>query len=496
MLVEIISGKAGTGKSWTLANRIHDVDQSGSRWVVLAFTHSAVKNIREYVQKNHPSVHTEDRFKTIHAFFHLNYHKTILPNIAWDTYDFIFIDEYSLVSKKLFVSILPMLTKHCKQLVLCGDYRQLRPVESSDTISYEALKRQIVAGNSLTESFIDALCQFDNLILSMDIVRKNVYDIHELATQHRANEETTKLIEQVCFSGITDNAMVTNRFIGLSTVIDLIKNEGYVFIASTYKQLEQINSMIKDVVIPVSRGQRKQLVKSFGDYVFIDNTAGTQSGLMKRGCGEQSGNVNRGIGRGFAHWHTLMQTVSAGGEQSGNENRGMNRCGEQCGGENRGIGRGGCGEQSGNVNRGMRSILMKKGDRLRVTETYDEFQNGDEYELIDAMHESLIVKPLDEENADSLIMKPLDGRLPVLPSYLITFHKAQGLSIENVIMCLDNIFEQPMMYTGLSRARKNLLFYTKEGINADAFSRVPVFYSDLDKLWNDFVASSSASLTV
>lgn len=458
MRVEIISGKAGTGKSWTLAKRIHDVDQSGARWVVLAFTHSAVKNIREYVQKNHPSVHTEDRFKTIHAFFHLNYHKTILPNIAWDTYDFIFIDEYSLVSKKLFVSILPMLTKHCKQLVLCGDYRQLRPVESSDTISYEALKRQIVAGNSLTESFIDALCQFDNLILSMDIVRKNVCDIHVLATQHRANEETTKLIEQVCFSGITDNAMVTNRFIGLSTVIDLIKHEGYVFIASTYKQLEQINSMIEDVHIPVSRGQRKQLVKSYGDYVSIDNTAGTQQTnvclskcekvyAMKRGDGSRSG------------------------------------C-EQCGSMSK-----------ANMS-GMRNILMRKGDRVRVTETYDEFQNGDEYELIDAMHESLIVKPLDDDNADSLIMKPLDGRLPVLPSYLITFHKAQGLSIENVIMCLDNIFEQPMMYTGLSRARKNLLFYTKEGISADSFSRVPVFYSDLDKLWNDFVASSSASLTV
>lgn len=446
MRVEIISGKAGTGKSWTLAKRIHDVDQSGARWVVLAFTHSAVKNIREYVQKNHPSVHTEDRFKTIHAFFHLNYHKTILPNIAWDAYDFIFIDEYSLVSKKLFMAILPMLTKHCKQLVLCGDYRQLRPVESSDTISYKALKRQIVAGNSLTESFIDALCQFDNLILSMDIVRKNVCDIHVLATQHRANEETTKLIEQVCFSGITNQSMVINRFIGLSTVIDLIKNEGYVFIASTYKQLEQINSMIEDVVIPVTRGQKKQLVKSFGDYVSIDNTAGTQQTnvcmskanvMMKRGC-----------------------------------------------------------EQPVNENRGMKNILMKKGDRVRVTETYDEFQNGDEYELIDAMHESLIVKPLDEDGADSLIMKPLDGKLPVLPSYLITFHKAQGLSIENVIMCLDNIFEQPMMYTGLSRARKNLLFFTKEGINADVFSRVPVFYSDLDKLWSDFVGSSSASLTV
>ena len=54
-----------------------------------------------------------------------------------------------------------------------------------------------------------------------------------------------------------------------------------------------------------------------------------------------------------------------------------------------------------------------------------------------------------------------NGKVPiVMPSYLYTFHKSQGLEFDNVAVCIDDLFEFPMLYTGITRARKNVVFFT------------------------------------
>ena len=49
---------------------------------------------------------------------------------------------------------------------------------------------------------------------------------------------------------------------------------------------------------------------------------------------------------------------------------------------------------------------------------------------------------------------------PILPNNLITYHKAQGKTIDNVILCVDNVFEFSMLYTGLTRAKNNVLLFS------------------------------------
>ena len=70
---------------------------------------------------------------------------------------------------------------------------------------------------------------------------------------------------------------------------------------------------------------------------------------------------------------------------------------------------------------------------------------------------------------------------PVGPYNLLTVHKSQGYTLENVIVCIDNMFEVSMMYTAATRASNSLMFYSKTGNNIqlllEAFNK-----NDLDDL--------------
>lgn len=48
------------------------------------------------------------------------------------------------------------------------------------------------------------------------------------------------------------------------------------------------------------------------------------------------------------------------------------------------------------------------------------------------------------------------------PIFLLTIHKSQGKTIDNVIVCVDDMFDISMMYTAITRAKNNLLFFSKE----------------------------------
>ena len=50
---------------------------------------------------------------------------------------------------------------------------------------------------------------------------------------------------------------------------------------------------------------------------------------------------------------------------------------------------------------------------------------------------------------------------PVIASNIMTFHRSQGKTIENVIISIDSMFDVGMLYTGITRASKNVVFYTK-----------------------------------
>lgn len=64
------------------------------------------------------------------------------------------------------------------------------------------------------------------------------------------------------------------------------------------------------------------------------------------------------------------------------------------------------------------------------------------------MHENIILN-------DEIEEKPLVSieQFPIKLAYAITIHKSQGMSIDNLVCNVDNIFEKSQFYVAISRAR-------------------------------------------
>lgn len=415
VFIELITGKAGCGKSFMLSKYIKIAAAKTNKWIVLAYTHSAVKNIEQYVANNYKDIDTTNHFMTIHKYFHINYYNKDINIISrgWEHLDYMFIDEFSLISIYLFTSIWPMIKSYVGKLILCGDYRQLKPVNSSDKIYYDNLKRYLALVN-INVNNVDAIQHFDNIILSLDVVKNNVKKVVNLTKQYRADSNVNKLIETLCFADIqpkTNALNISKYMVKLSSVVNLVENNNYVFIASTYKQLRKINKLIS---------------KQDGVDIPVLTTS--------------------------------------------------------------------------NENDSIEMLTIKVNEVVRITETYDDFQNGELYIIVDIYDNCLIVKnTLTNELKQLFPIKCKQDELqgigyyPVLPSYLLTFHKSQGLTINNVIISLDNIFDFAMLYTGISRSRNNILFYTdKQTIDYSIFENIKTNYTTLDTLFDKLYTSNNA----
>lgn len=411
VFIEIITGKAGCGKSYMLSKYINIASLKTNNWVVLAYTHSAVKNIEQYVKLNYPNINITNHFMTIHKYFNINFYDTNINimNRSWEQLDYMFIDEFSLISIYLFTTIWPMIKIYVNKLVLCGDYRQLKPINSSDKILYDNLKKYLSLVNIHIDN-IPSIQHFDNLLLSLDVVKNNVKKVINLTKQYRADSDVNNIIETLCFIPSSEQNkndiknIINKHMVKLSSVINLIKNNDYKFIASTYRQLRKINELINHqniISIPILLSTN--IITTYEDNI---------------------------------------------GE-----------------------------------------ISIKLNDDIRITETFDDFQNGEIYKVVDVYNNCLIVKTGETLKQLFPIKIKQDNKeiiyYPVLPEYLLTFHKSQGMTINNVIVSLDNIFDFTMLYTGISRGRNNILFYTEsKTFNYDIFDNIKTNYLTMDELFN------------
>ena len=107
------------------------------------------------------------------------------------------------------------------------------------------------------------------------------------------------------------------------------------------------------------------------------------------------------------------------------------------------------------------------GENVYMTVSTASLFNGEIVKLIDATDTSITIE---NDNGKDIIsdlylkfLQETDVRKSVpiaLPEYLYTFHKSQGLEFDNVAICVDRLFEFPMLYTGITRARKRVIFFT------------------------------------
>lgn len=94
----------------------------------------------------------------------------------------------------------------------------------------------------------------------------------------------------------------------------------------------------------------------------------------------------------------------------------------------------------------FKRLHLLKGDLLIANESTDQVYNGE-------------IVTFDRIEGGRVITS--DGRRcgDVMPADICTIHKAQGRSIDKVVVCLDGLFDVAMLYTACTRARSELKFW-------------------------------------
>ena len=108
---------------------------------------------------------------------------------------------------------------------------------------------------------------------------------------------------------------------------------------------------------------------------------------------------------------------------------------------------------------GFLRLHVYPGMPMIITENSDSYYNGEECTFLEiGKHDnSAYVKTGD----DVLKIVPIDGFMPLIPKQLSTIHKSQGLTVDVIIVCVDDLFDVSMLYTAITRAKSEVFFYTK-----------------------------------
>ena len=472
VLFTIISGNAGTGKSFLLSKYIDKVINNNSSFVVLAFTHAAVNNIKNICLSNINDKNKQqtlsDKFMTIHKYFHINIETNKVSYYKFDHINVMFIDEYSFISIELFKTILPILFTNVDKVVLCGDYKQIKTVDYNDNITYDKLIKYANDISNINSYNIYTIRHYENSILSLEALQDNLLNCVILKTNHRSNDEINNIVNMLCFSyneqqqmkttnninnhdtntyeqqqmKTTNNInnpnninnhdkditnIITKLLVNKDDVIKLIADKNYCFISSMYRYLETINHLVN-----------------------------------KYYCIKDSYNIINGKEEIINY--TINNIIMPDTPM-------------------------------------ITKLMIRTYERIRITENTKEFINGDEYIFIEYNKQNNYIMLMDDNNVNHYltpVVKKYSDDIdlfyyPILPSYLLTFHKSQGLSIDNVIICLDGLFDFTLLYTGITRARHNINFFVFDeaklhNIIETKISHINEQYKYLETIFdNDFV---------
>lgn len=241
--ITVIYGKAGSGKT----TRLIEIISKTKDYVVLAPTNAAVENIYKLTCQYKNKTIKRDKFKTIYSFFRIDYEN---DNILGAFYypSNIFIDEFGLMNKHLFKRCLKFAELGgCLNLIICGDALQLNPIyNTKQSISLTKLKRLNHLYDQNDENYLSPLV-VEHIHLSVfgckHIIQQS--QLIQLTTNKRANSITKELLNNIYAA----NKDYNYEFVEYVNLNKLIALEGYVFIASKYKILQDIYDMLYDTYL-------------------------------------------------------------------------------------------------------------------------------------------------------------------------------------------------------------------------------------------------------
>ena len=193
---KFILGEAGTAKSSLIIETTEKLDS----FVCLAYTHSAVNNLRSKSTKN------RDNFKTIHSFFKIKIdeygNEIFLSSLKMEIPEYIFIDEVSLVPLNIIEYIYNVISNNINlmenqrvNLIFVGDLLQLNPINlNRKLIDYQKLFNI----NNVKLGFQEAMLIADHLC--NNIFSTKFYDNSDkivLKHNYRSNQNVISILNNV-----------------------------------------------------------------------------------------------------------------------------------------------------------------------------------------------------------------------------------------------------------------------------------------------------------
>ena len=133
-------------------------------------------------------------------------------------------------------------------------------------------------------------------------------------------------------------------------------------------------------------------------------------------------------------------------------------------------------EQHISFSSGFKNLYLYSGMKIIACSTDENkrYINGEEL-IFTGNFECGKMKCFNEKKKEHVFIEKVkevektNGNLyyPICPSFLMTIHKSQGKTINNIIVCIDDMFDISMMYTAITRAKDNLVFFSKVNDNIE-----------------------------
>jgi len=476
-MFKTIFGEAGTGKSFYLAKLIVECFENGDDFVVLTATHKSLENIYKICQSINYNIDRED-FKTIYSFFRIDYVNEIVVG-ARHLPKTIFIDEIGLVNVNIFEKCLDTINEKIN-IVVAGDVLQLNPIYKKPVeISFDKLisnvnefinegiiggfnNDPIMTNNSgeIITTFLRSYKQYYSSIFSKPYI-KNGELIH-LTTNYRSGELVMNILDWLYNSETNGGRTLVKE--NNSEIISEKNNEETNGEKNNSENISEKNNeetnggrtLVKEnnsEIISEKNNEETNGEKNNSENISEKNNEETNGENNSENINENISekNINENIIR-FINTDSVIRKIKDGyvflastyGILQSIYDHLYSRMVEPI-------------LQDVPLSVGYKRLYLQKGMELMITTTTDEFYNGQLVifeEIIDGK-----LKCIDE--GGDYVMISSDTHYPVSPSNLLTIHKSQGLSIDDVIVCVDNLFDMSLLYTAITRCRNNIYFFSQ-----------------------------------
>jgi len=475
--LNIIFGEAGTGKTYELAKSI--INCPSKYFVVLTATHSALNTIYDRVCEISGIKFDRQRFKTIYSYFRINY---VTNNIQGQTFTVthMFFDEFSLINSDLFKKCLkiikrPNINNGNVEIYISGDVMQLNsiPPKGYGKISVRKIRRWSNIDKKLRPGVILHLAfsifglklitdkknqhvrtVFNNLIgnkRSQDgIVQKilnNIYGDNSDAKRMPTLSTDAKRMPTLSSDAERMPTLSTDakRMPTDTTVFNILETPDVINMLYTKKDSILLSSKYSTLqYIHDAEFTRYHDPKTFITINTSESKHSSQSYVPKYSK---------------LHLYKSMHIVSNITSKSSNCYNGEDLyfAGLFCD-----------------------SVVALKDISLMSKIEYSNALRPDtlcltshhinsEYDLSFYIEQ----ESLSKISNDMICIIPI-SELNIYPGNVISYHKSQGKGINHVILCIDDLFDMAMLYTGITRTRQSCYFYSRiaydESTNAEEYN--------------------------